>query len=353
MQTDSLKLSKYGFSILQIETKANCNMACKFCPYPIREDNKSVMHESDVFKLIDQIDPNDKNFEYVCFSQYNEPLLDSNIFKYIEYANYKKIRNLLITNALLLNNESKRKNLIKSNPTFLKISLQTINNEKFNWSRGTNLDVKDYFTRIYKLLSEIKGKETVVSVDLACNFLSKKKKFLKKILGLSTGDFSVPDHTSEISNDLVLFIKGLEKFDNYFKLDENKVIKFLTNSTTHYIQETGLQLAPNIFIKIKPFIYGRRISEFKPLINKFSCEERILGVLADGSLMPCCKTYNNDLSLGNTKNKTIKEILDNNDIWLNNLRKKNKEKNEICKKCYGEPTTRGTFIRAAIEQFKN
>ena len=65
------------------------------------------MLEHDVFNLIDQIDPNDTNFEYVCFSQYNEPLLDSNIFKYIRYANSKKIRNLLITNALLLNNKNK------------------------------------------------------------------------------------------------------------------------------------------------------------------------------------------------------------------------------------------------------
>ena len=64
------------------------------------------MLEHDVFNLIDQIDPNDTNFEYVCFSQYNEPLLDSNIFKYIRYANSKKIRNLLITNALLLNNKN-------------------------------------------------------------------------------------------------------------------------------------------------------------------------------------------------------------------------------------------------------
>ena len=186
MSLDNLKLSKYGFSVLQIETKSNCNMACKFCPYPIRDDNKSTMNEIDVYRLIDQIDPNDKDFEYVCFSQYNEPLLDGNIFKYIKYANSKKIRNLLITNALLLNNENKRKKLVEAQPTFLKISLQTIDKSKFNWSRGTNLDVEEYFTRIYKLLSEIKEKNTKVSVDLACNFISKKKKIFKKILGLST-----------------------------------------------------------------------------------------------------------------------------------------------------------------------
>ena len=352
MTIKNLKLSDYGFSVLQIETKSNCNMACKFCPYPIREDNKSVMLEHDVFNLIDQIDPNDTNFEYVCFSQYNEPLLDSNIFKYIRYANSKKIRNLLITNALLLNNKNKRDEIVQASPTFLKISLQTINKDKFNWSRGTNLDVQDYFTRLYKLLSEIKEKKTKVSVDLACNFISPKKKILKKILGLSTGDFSVPDNTKQITNDLINFIKGLSSFDNYFKVDEEKIKSFLVNSTNYYVQEVGLELAPNIFVKIKPFIHGRRISEFKPLINSFSCEERILGILADGSLMPCCKTYNNDLSLGNIKKDSINKILNKNQKWLKNLRGKNNFKDEICKKCYGEPSIRGTFFRAAIEQFK-
>ena len=46
-------MSDYGFTVLQIETKSNCNMACKFCPYPIRDDNKSIMQDKDVFKLID------------------------------------------------------------------------------------------------------------------------------------------------------------------------------------------------------------------------------------------------------------------------------------------------------------
>ena len=107
---------------------------------------------------------------------------------------------------------------------------------------------------------------------MACNFISPKKKILKKILGLSTGDFSVPDNTKQITNDLINFIKGLSSFDNYFKVDEEKIKSFLVNSTNYYVQEVGLELAPNIFVKIKPFIHGRRISEFKLLINSLSCE---------------------------------------------------------------------------------
>ena len=97
-------------------------------PYPIRNDNKTIMEDNNVYRIIDQINPDDKNFEYVCFSQYNEPFfLISNIFKYVKYANSKNVKNLLITNALLLNQEKKRKMLVEAGPSILKISLQTIN----------------------------------------------------------------------------------------------------------------------------------------------------------------------------------------------------------------------------------
>ena len=36
--------------------------------------------------------------------------------------------------------------------------------------------------------------------------------------------------------------------------------------------------------------------------------------------MPCCKTYNNDLALGNINKSSIQEILEQNKEWLSNLR---------------------------------
>ena len=51
------------------------------------------------------------------------------------------MKNLLITNAMLLNNENK--GIIESSPTDLKICCTRLI-KKFNWSRGTNL-TDDYF----------------------------------------------------------------------------------------------------------------------------------------------------------------------------------------------------------------
>ena len=112
---------------------------------------------------------------------------------------------------------------------------------------GTNLDVDDYFLRIYKLLSEIKGTSTNVHVDLACNFINKKKKILKKFLGLSTGEASVPDNISEIVDDLKSFLQGLSNYDNSFKTSEREIEDFLNNFSPDYMSEEGLKIAPNIF----------------------------------------------------------------------------------------------------------
>ena len=46
-----IKLSEYGFDILQIESTAACNMACSFCPYPLKDDKVSKLDLDDIFKV--------------------------------------------------------------------------------------------------------------------------------------------------------------------------------------------------------------------------------------------------------------------------------------------------------------
>ena len=68
-------------------------------------------------------------------------------------------------------------------------------------------------------------------------------------------------------------------------------------------------------------------------------------MLADGNVVPCCLAYEDSISLGNIKNLELKDILNNGKNFLYNLRNKNQEKHETCKKCFGEPTRRGAFLR--------
>ena len=51
--------------------------------------------------------------------------------------------------------------------------------------------------------------------------------------------------------------------------------------------------------------------EFYPINNNFACDSKILGVLADGNVVPCCLAYEDSISLGNIKNLELQDILNN------------------------------------------
>ena len=46
---NKIRLSDYGFNILQIESTAACNMACSFCPYPLKDDKTSKLDIDKIF----------------------------------------------------------------------------------------------------------------------------------------------------------------------------------------------------------------------------------------------------------------------------------------------------------------
>ena len=79
-----IKLSDYGYQVLQIETYGLCNMECGFCPYPSKSKNAktSKLEDGLIKKIIDEIDPNDEKFKY----------------------NLIKLMNKVVTKISLLNN---------------------------------------------------------------------------------------------------------------------------------------------------------------------------------------------------------------------------------------------------------
>ena len=99
---EKINLSDYGYDCLQIETASACNMACSFCPYPLKEDKTTKIALQDIKNIIDQVNPNDKKFRHIDFSLFNEPLLDSSrFFEIADYAKKSGFKVLLTTNGVL------------------------------------------------------------------------------------------------------------------------------------------------------------------------------------------------------------------------------------------------------------
>ena len=110
---EKVNLSDYGFHAAQIEINSNCNMACSFCPHPIKEDKTTKPDFQKVKDIIDQIDPTDENLDYMSFSQFNEPLLDNRYFEVAEYAKKAGFKIRMATNGVLLNKEKNINGILK------------------------------------------------------------------------------------------------------------------------------------------------------------------------------------------------------------------------------------------------
>jgi len=344
---EKITLSDYGFHAAQIEINSNCNMACSFCPYPIKEDKTTKLDIQNVKNIIDQIDSTDKKLEYMSFSQFNEPLLDSRFFEVAEYAKKSGFKIRLTTNGVLLNKEKNITGIFNLKPE-LYISLQVLDTNIHKTARGLNLDLERYVQTIIDFCKKAKNKDFNIHVIVGCNFNSRLSYFLKKFFGLSTGDPSVP---RDIKTTLFRLQGILKKFyeisddqykDNLKSFTDVQGMKFFFGKD--YGTQEGFYIFKNVNVKVRLFWYGKKLTEFKPIDNNFSCHSGNLGILADGNVLPCCIAYNEDISLGKVGNNSLKSILSGNKL-LTNLRKKGGEKHLTCRKCFGEPTYRGTLIK--------
>ena len=263
-----INLSEFGFNILQIESTAACNMGCSFCPYPLKTDKTTKMNIDDIKMIIDQINPEDKNFRYITFSQFNEPLLDSRIFELIEHVQSKGFKVLMITNGLLLNKKKNVDELLRLKPE-LKISLQVIESNKLN-ERGLNLEMEAYAKTIFDFCLKIKGTGLKTTIDIGNQYNNSiVKYYLKRILGISTGDPSVPKSTNETLDKFKVFVQKLNQLDNQY-IDKKTLKDISEQNTKDYFEyapndhnkEKGFLLAENIELKLKHFWYGRKLVIF-------------------------------------------------------------------------------------------
>jgi len=347
---NKIKLSDFGFNVLQIETYASCNMACSFCPYPLKDDFSSKLSIEEIKNTILQIDNEDEKFKYITFSQYNEPLLDDRIFDILRFSNQQNFKTLFITNGLLLNKEKNIKGLMECKPD-IKISLQVLDKNKHKDARGLNMDLDNYVNTIINFCKKIKNSDLNLVIDLGCNFNDNYfKVYLKKILGLQIGDPSMPDtldKTIKFFYEYLILFKDIA--EDEYKERFNESIYQIKNQkfSKKYLDQSGYKISRNITLKIKPFHYGRKINDFYPINDNFSCDSSILGIVADGNVLPCCSAYDDSISMGNIKKQNLYDILNNNE-FLQNLRIKNSKKHITCKKCFGDPTKRGAFVRNII-----
>jgi MoaA/NifB/PqqE/SkfB family radical SAM enzyme len=344
-------LNDAGFAIVGIEVDNRCNMACTFCPLPIREAADASLDLSDVENILDQVAA-DGTVDLVTFHQFNEPMMYPRIWDCLDMAHARGLRTLLITNGATLNKRNIDK-LLEHSPTMLRISAQYIQEDHHNEVRGYKGKFSTYLGGIADCMAALIDRPHTIK-EIQCD-LAIQQKFVdwKQKLAVATGmrdhgDPTIFDATPEsLKPALASFLKMVEDRSKVFTYDEAKHDANIAASRDVWqgAFDLAYQLTDAMVITYKQFINGRRIRDYHP-VQYGRCNNTNLAVLANGDVTICCYDYEGFTAIGNVKRDPLGKILADGKAVMDNLHKGGKIHCEGCKRCLGSPTRLGAFLRS-------
>ena len=263
---------KKRFKKIYVEITNGCNLDCDFC---IKSKRKSKFISIDEFKvLLDKI----KDYtEYLYFHVLGEPLLHPKINELIDIAS-KDFKINITTNSYLIDRIKDNKNIRQLN-----ISLHSFD-DKYN------INLNDYLNNIFETIDKLVQNNTYISLRLWI-----KNKYNNEII-----DYINTRYNIDIKCDVEQFNINKNIFINNF---HEFIWPDLNNDT---YEETGT-------------CYG--------LIDH-------IGILVDGTIIPCCLDSMGIINLGNIYENNLNEVLENDRVKniINNF-KNNKKCEELCKHC--------------------
>ena len=265
---------KKRFKKIYIEITNACNLNCPFC---IKNQRKTIYMTIDNYKLI--IDKIKDYTKEIYLHILGEPLLHKNIIEFIEYASNSNLLVNITTNGYLINNLNNNQNIHRLN-----LSLHSYN-------EIYKVDLNTYLDNIFNTIDNIKN-NTFVSLRLW------------------------------VGN------KNTDNILNYINKRYNININNLENNTK-------TKITNNLIIDtFHEFIWPDLNNNYYNEVGK--CQGLIdhIGVLSDGTIIPCCLDSKGIINLGNIYEENIDKILDK-DIVKEMIEgfKKGYKCQELCKHC--------------------
>ncbi len=281
------------FKKVYIEITNRCNLSCSFCPQGTR--TPKVMSIEEFTHILDEVKPYS---DFVYLHVKGEPLSHPKLSKFLDIAEEKKIKVNITTNGTLIGRVGDK---IIDKPAFRQINFSL---HSFDGDID-KIDENDYIKNIldFTRKSQELG-NTYISLRL-WNF-HKGNKNKKQMEGNR---------------------KVLEKIERYFNLDykiEDKLIpgKGLKLGNKLYLN-TDLEFQwpslENDYYEEKGFCYGLRTQ---------------IGILAGGTVIPCCLDGEGVVDLGNIYKTPFKEIVEGKRARaIYDGFSDNKAVEELCRRC--------------------
>ncbi len=261
------------FKKIYIEIINYCNLNCKFCEKTKKP--KKIIQIEEFKKIISEIKP---YTDYIYLHVQGEPLLHPNLKSFLEIAYENNIKVNLTTNTTLLDK---------------------------------NIDV---------LLNSKALRQINLSLQ-ALQSLPNKEEYYDKIIELINKN-----------KDIYLSLRFWGNFNNQDVLKQIKYFEDKLNKSIN-LNETN-KLMPRVFFSLEEeFRWPNLNNPFNT--DKGRCQAiNQLGILADGTVVPCCLDKDGIIDLGNINNQSLASILNSERYqrFINNF-KKGIICEELCKHC--------------------
>ena len=257
-----------------------CNLACAFCPGTTRTPHFLTEEEFD--RLTDALRG---ETQYLYFHLMGEPLLHPSLARFLAIAGEKGFRVILTTNGTLLGEKGE---ILLSAPPLYKINLSL---QSFEANRGGEL--KDYVNRCAAFAAKAGAAGKICELRLWNH--GGLESLNGEILSLLALRFPQPWETNARSVKLAerVYLAEDDRFD--------------------WPDPAATDRGESCFC------YGLRDQ---------------IGVLCDGTVVPCCLDHNGDVPLGNLFSQSLKEIMSTEKARrIYNGFSQRKAMEELCRRC--------------------
>lgn len=260
------------FKKIYLEITNKCNLNCPFCIKNSRPTKELSMEE---FKII--LDKIKDYTDYLYFHILGEPLIHPLINDFIDYAHNNKFKINITTNGYLIKRIENNKNIRQLN-----ISLHS-------FDENANLSLENYLDNIFNSVDKLIENKTYISLRMWV-----KNKYNQKMV-----DYINKRYNTNIN------------LDDYHKINDHLFVN-----------------------PFHEFIWPDLNNSYYNEIGTCYAIKDHIGILSNGTIIPCCLDTKGIINLGNIFNNELEDVLNCPRIkTILNGFQNNQKCEELCKHC--------------------
>ena len=268
------------FHKIYLEISNVCNLNCRFCPGTKRQ--KKILSEAEFSALLPKLRP---WTDFLYFHLMGEPLCHPQLERFLLLAGEAGFKVILTTNGTLL---QKQQGILLNAPGLHKVNIS------LHAFEANDLDIsfQEYLRRCFSFGQTVEGKKLVVyRLWNQGGENEKNQEILAGLRAAFPGEWKVEPRGTRIGQRVYL------EYGNKFDWPDLSA------------EDGGEQV----------FCYGLRDQ---------------IGVLCDGTVVPCCLDHEGDIALGNLFEQSLEEILETPRAKAIQEGFRNKKAaEELCRKC--------------------